>query len=106
MRKGQRLLRTARRRAGLSQRALSRVCGVPQPTISRIERGLESPSADLLDRLVDACGMELLVVDRAGKGVDRTLIAHQLQLTPAQRAREGMRGAEVVERLEQARKVG
>ena len=106
MRKGQRLLRTARRRAGLSQRALSRRSGIPQPTISRIERGLESPSADLLDRLVEACGMELLVVDHAGKGVDRTLIARQLRLTPAQRAREGARGADVLERLEHGRKVG
>ncbi|MEX0755155.1 MAG: helix-turn-helix transcriptional regulator [Actinomycetota bacterium] len=105
MRPGARLLWTARRRAGLSQRALSRRSGVPQPTISRIERELESPSADLLARLVDACGMELAVIERAGRGVDRTLILEQLRGSPSQRGRDAARGAEVLERLGAARPV-
>jgi DNA-binding XRE family transcriptional regulator len=33
-------IRTARRRAGLSQRALAGRSGVDQPTISRLERGM------------------------------------------------------------------
>ena len=40
------MLRMARRRAGLSQRELARRAGVPQPTVSRIERGQMSPSLD------------------------------------------------------------
>jgi transcriptional regulator with XRE-family HTH domain len=71
----------------LSQRALARLSGVPQPTISRTERDLESPNADLLARLVDACGMELTIVERAGRGVDRSLIREWVELSPAERVR-------------------
>ena len=78
----------ARRRAGLSQRQLARRTGTPQPSISRIERGLVSPTVDTLERLIRACGMELEPIDRPGENdVDRTLIWENLRLTPADRAR-------------------
>jgi ribosome-binding protein aMBF1 (putative translation factor) len=35
-----RAILAARRRAGLSQRALAECCGVDQPSISRLERGM------------------------------------------------------------------
>jgi transcriptional regulator with XRE-family HTH domain len=83
-----RILNMARRRAGLSQRELAERAGVPQPSISRIERGQVSPTVDTLERLIRACGMELEPIDRPGEdAVDRTLIWENLQLTPAQRAR-------------------
>ena len=82
------IMRAGRRRAGLTQRALAKQAGVPQPTISRIERGLVSPSADTLQRLLRACGMELAAVERPGAGVDRTLIDERLRLTPGGRARQ------------------
>src|SRR5438094_5665272 len=81
------LLRTARRRAGFSQRELARRSRVPQPAISRIERDLVSPTVDTLERLLKACGMELEVIPRPGEGVDRTLIWERLRMTPVQRAR-------------------
>jgi transcriptional regulator with XRE-family HTH domain len=78
----------ARRRAGLSQRELARRSGVPQPSISRIERGLGSPTVDTLERLLRACGMELEPVDRPGEhDVDRTLIWEQLRMSDSARAR-------------------
>lgn len=79
------MLRTARRRAGLSQRELARRAGVPQPTVSRIERGRVSPSVATLAPLIEACGMELEVVERPGAGVDRTQLWDGLVRSPAQR---------------------
>src|SRR5688572_16224811 len=61
----------ARRAAGLSQRELSRRSGVPQAAIARIERGLQVPRADTLERLLKACGFELRLGPVRGGGVDR-----------------------------------
>jgi transcriptional regulator with XRE-family HTH domain len=79
------MLRMARRRAGLTQRELARRAGVSQPTISRIEHGVVSPSVDTLSPLIEACEMDLLIVDRPGEGVDRTLIRERLMMTPGER---------------------
>ena len=81
------VLLEARGEAKISQRELARRSGVPQAAISRMERGLVSPRADTLDRLLRACGRDLDVVERPGIGVDRSLIRENLRLTPAQRAR-------------------
>ena len=87
-----RILNMARRRAGLTQRELGRRSGVPQSTVSRIERGAISPTVDTLERLVRACGMELEPVRVPGQDdVDRTLIWENLRLTPGERAREAVR---------------
>lgn len=50
------ILRQARIRAGLSQRALAEAAGVRQPLVSRVETGREQPSLETLGRLVGACG--------------------------------------------------
>ncbi len=49
----------ARRKAGLSQRALAAATGVSPSTIARIEKGRMEPTVALLTRVVDACGLEL-----------------------------------------------
>jgi transcriptional regulator with XRE-family HTH domain len=64
---------------------------MPQPTLSRIERGLTSPRFSTLDRLLRECGLELDLAPRAGLGVDRTLIAERLRLSPGDRARRAVR---------------
>jgi transcriptional regulator with XRE-family HTH domain len=81
------MLREARRAASLSQRELARLAGVPQPAISRIEREHGSTRVATLDRLLRECGKELDLVERAGLGVDRTLIRERLRLSPTERAR-------------------
>jgi transcriptional regulator with XRE-family HTH domain len=75
-----RILNMARRRAGLTQRELSRKTGVAQPSISKIEHGLISPTVDTLERLIRACGMELEPVDVPGEhDLDWTLFEELLQ---------------------------
>lgn len=81
----QAMLRSARRRAGLSQRGLAQRAGVPFSTVARIETGSMTPRVDTLERLLRACGGRLAVVGLADSGVDRTQIRELLRLTPAQR---------------------
>lgn len=90
------MLRMARRRAGLSQRELARRAGVPQPTVSRIERGLMSPSLDTLGPLIEACGMELEVVEHPGAGVDRGQIQDGLRRSPRERLAYAVASARAV----------
>ena len=80
-------LRSARRRAGLTQRALARVAGVPQPTVARIESGAVNPRTDTFSLLLRAAGHETFVEPRLGQGIDRSLIRDRLRLTPAERIR-------------------
>jgi transcriptional regulator with XRE-family HTH domain len=97
-----RMMKMARRRAGLSQRELSRRANVPQATISRIENALVSPTVDTLDPLIRACGMELLVDEAAGAGVDRSQLVERLRLSPAQRATSSIAAASGVRRFREA----
>ena len=81
------MLRYARRRAGLTQRALAERAAVYQPAIARIESGAVSPQLDTLTQLLHAAGATLEIAPLAGAGVDRTLIRAALALTPEERIR-------------------
>jgi transcriptional regulator with XRE-family HTH domain len=86
-----RILNMARRRAGLTQRELAKRSGIPQPSISRIERGQASPTVDTLERLLRASGQELEPVGvPAEDDVDRTLIQERLAMTAGERARRAV----------------
>ncbi len=54
------LLRTARTRAGLSQRALAEAAGTSQSAVAAIESGRKQPTVATLDRLLRAAGTELV----------------------------------------------
>lgn len=54
-------VRDARRDAGLSQRQLAARAGTSQARISRIENGREDPSVRTLQRLLRACGRNLVL---------------------------------------------
>jgi transcriptional regulator with XRE-family HTH domain len=75
------LVKRARKRAGLSQRALARRAHVPQATVARIESGVVDPHLSTVTNLLQACGYRL-ALSRLGEGVDRTLILRRLELTP------------------------
>ncbi|CAN5826010.1 hypothetical protein BH18ACT13_BH18ACT13_19040 [soil metagenome] len=53
------LIRTVRERHGLEQRALARRAGTSQGQISKIERGVVSPSVGTLERLLGVMGERL-----------------------------------------------
>ena len=95
----------ARRAAGLSQRELSRRTGVPQSAIARIERGLQVPRADTLERLLKACGFELRLGPTRGGGVDQTVVDHWLGLSPAERLERATGYGRLVDRMRSARPV-
>jgi hypothetical protein len=83
-----RLIRTARRRAGLSLRELAHRAGTSHSTIAAYEQGRKVPNVDTLDRLLRACGFRVDVA---------------LTLRPAEVAADPeVRGRELVEVLELA----
>jgi predicted transcriptional regulator len=82
-----RMLRHARRRAGLTQRELAARTGIPQETIARIESGRVDPRVTTLDRLLEGCGFGLEHLPRLGIGVDRTQIRQLLAMSEPERAR-------------------
>ena len=100
MRNGYVLLRTARTRAGLTQRSLAARAGVPQSTIGRIETGAIEPRIDTLLRLLHASGHDLELGRRLGEGVDRAQIRERLALTPHQRLEDLTAAAAAVRRLQ------
>ena len=71
----------------MSQRALARRAGVPQPAVARIESGAVSPRVSTLEDLLAAAGYALEVRPRLGVGVDRTLILAALARSPEDRIR-------------------
>ncbi|MBS1837181.1 MAG: helix-turn-helix transcriptional regulator [Actinobacteria bacterium] len=75
------ILRTARRRNGLTQKQLAERVGTSQPVISAYERGLRDPSVATLRRIVAGTG-ESLVVALSERTPDLPLLA-----TPADHAR-------------------
>ena len=80
-------LRRERLRRDVSQSALARRTGVPQPAISRIESGAEVPSLERFGRLLSGLGLRLdlglepLAAHR-GEAAHREAIS---RMTPGQR---------------------
>ncbi|MGI8537656.1 MAG: helix-turn-helix domain-containing protein [Mycobacteriales bacterium] len=55
------MLRTARRRAGLSQRAMAAASGIGTTTLAAVEAGRRAPSLVVLNAVLAAAGLELAV---------------------------------------------
>ena len=80
------LLRDARCRHGLTQRQLAARARTSQAAISRIERGVVSPTVGTLAELLRLMNEELVLEAReVDWGHDRTLIRPQLAVTPQER---------------------
>jgi transcriptional regulator with XRE-family HTH domain len=80
-------LRAARVARGVSQSALARRTGVPQPAISRFEHGHEVPSVERFERLVAGLGLrlELGLVPLAEHRGDPRHRAAVRRMTPGER---------------------
>ncbi|MGH8134640.1 MAG: helix-turn-helix domain-containing protein [Steroidobacteraceae bacterium] len=86
-----RLLTTARRRAGLTQRDLARHARTSQSVIARIESGAASPTWKTLQRLVNCAGFHLhATLNPRLRGRSHMLddVPRILRLTPEQRLLE------------------
>jgi transcriptional regulator with XRE-family HTH domain len=80
------LLTTVRHRHGLTQSQLAARARTSQAAISRLERGLVSPSVATLQELLDLMGEELVIQAEAiDYGHDRTLYARTLRYSPEER---------------------
>lgn len=101
---GRRLIRTARLKAGLSQRVLATRAGIPQSTVGRIETGRLVPRIDTVEKLLRAAGQTLAAEPELGIGVDRTLIRELLRLTPDERLRSAADHAAAMTRLDASRR--
>ncbi len=99
-----RLIRTARRSAGLSQRDLAVRAEVPQSTVGRIETRRLIPRVDTVERLLRAAGQTLATEPQIGIGIDRTLIQDLRRLTPDQRLRTAAAHAAAMTRFEASRR--
>jgi transcriptional regulator with XRE-family HTH domain len=85
------LLREARKRHGVSQRRLAARASTTQSAISRIERDRVSPSVETLRELLYLLGEDLtLGAERRDAGIDATLNAQRLRLSPTERLDYGM----------------
>ena len=97
------LVRDVRRRHGLTQRQLAARARTSQAAISRIERGLVSPSVETLARLLDLMGEELrLDAEPIDYGHDRTLFAANLAVSPEERLRRLASWSNSVRRMRDA----
>jgi len=91
MSKSARLLLSARRATGLTQRALARRARTSQSVIARIESGATSPSWKTLEHLLKHAGFDLQAsITMRARAHSHMLddVARILQLTPEERLLE------------------
>ncbi len=80
------LVRTTRTRLGLSQRQLALRAGTTQAAVSRVERGLVSPTFTTVRELLTAMGEEPVLESRRIAGSwDHAHMTSTLERTPEQR---------------------
>lgn len=85
------LIKTARRRHGISQQRLAARAGTTQSAISRLERNQVSPTVETLVTLLELCGEELqLGSEPVDYGHDRSLLRQNLARTPSERVDHGV----------------
>lgn len=96
------MLKTARKDEGLTQRALATIAGVPQSTIARIESGAIQPRVDTLLNLLSYMHYHPVLERERGIGVDRTLIAEMLRMSPRERIENGAAAGNAFKEIREA----
>lgn len=80
------LLKQARRQAGITQAELARRMGVSQAAVAKLERQNANLTVAKLEDALRAAGQQLVLSAEPVKpGIDETLVAEQLRLSPGQR---------------------
>ena len=88
------LIKRARTVAGFTQAELATRVGVKQPVIARLERGGANPRLSTLDRVIAATGHSLELDLGPVPGIDETMIAADLRVSPEERMRRFERAYE------------
>jgi transcriptional regulator with XRE-family HTH domain len=97
------LLRHARKRHGLTQRQLAMRAHTSQAAISRIERGIVSPSVDTLAELLWLMNEQLVLeAEPVNWGFDTTLNETKLAVDPETRIRQQAAFARGIRRFQAA----
>ena len=97
-----RLVREARKRAGLTQSALAERAGVARSTVARIESGARCPSTDMVERLVRAAGFEIRVALGDPDPQTTSMLERNLRRTPAERLANAVRATRFVQKARAA----
>ena len=84
---GGRIVREARRRAGLSQAQLAERLGTTQSAIARLERGRSEPSFSKVVAVARVCGIDLVPRLIDSDEADWSVASTNLGLTPDARVR-------------------
>lgn len=80
------LIRETRIAQGLTQAALGRRLGISQAAVAQLEQPGANPTVARLDEVLRAAGRRLGLSDLpVSDGIDETLLARNLRLTPAER---------------------
>lgn len=79
------LIKRSRQAAGLTQAELALRANVSQPVIARLEREGANPRLRTLSKVIAATGHSLELSTARGAGIDETMIAEDLRLTPSER---------------------
>jgi transcriptional regulator with XRE-family HTH domain len=101
-----RMLRQARRDAGLSQRELAARAGTSQAAINRYESARSLPDLPTLDRLFLACGQRLTLRAEPVDPDSLRQLQESLALSPLQRVERVRRQTALAAAAEQARSEG
>jgi transcriptional regulator with XRE-family HTH domain len=79
-----RAIRSARQQAEMSMRTLAARCGVSQPFLSEVERGMATPSIATLYRIATALGLTpSALLPRSGPGDVHVVRAHEGRRVPS-----------------------
>ena len=79
------IIREARKVAGLSQQELAERAGVPRQSIARWERGAVEPGFDTVRRLLRSCGYDLSLVRYEPDETVDDRLSGKRELTPQER---------------------
>jgi transcriptional regulator with XRE-family HTH domain len=97
------LIKDARLRTGLTQRALAARASTSQSTIAAYENGRKTPSMDTLLRLLRAAGLDLRMRLEAADDHDEWLARYAAEIPAGVRAASARESRALVERARERR---
>jgi transcriptional regulator with XRE-family HTH domain len=97
------LIKDARLRTGITQRALAARAATSQSTIAAYENGRKTPSMDTLLRLLRAAGLDLRMRLEVADDHDDWLARYAAEIPADVRARSAREGRALVERARERR---